>query len=59
MFEFIDETGQYKVIILKKYEVAMVLRDKCSLDLLGPKDLLQDSYICAGGMEGQDMCRVI
>jgi len=58
MYEFVDETGQYKVGILNKYKLPMVPRDKCSLTLLGPKYLLQDSYICAGGIKGQDMCRV-
>ncbi|XP_022168248.1 serine proteinase stubble-like isoform X2 [Myzus persicae] len=55
------ETGQYQVSILKKVDLPIVPRDKCMAALratrLGPKFVLHDSFICAGGIEGKDTCR--
>lgn len=62
MIHFIDEIGKYQVNILKKVEVPVVPRDKCEQKLrrtrLGPKFILHDSFMCAGGEEGKDTCRV-
>lgn len=59
---FADEIGKYQVSILKKVEVPVVPRDKCMAALrrtrLGPKFVLDDSFMCAGGEEGKDTCRV-
>ncbi|KAF0761641.1 serine proteinase stubble-like isoform X2 [Aphis craccivora] len=57
----IKEFGQYQVSILKKVELPIVPRSKC-MDLLrttrlGPKFVLHDSFICAGGIEGKDTCK--
>ncbi|XP_060869424.1 inactive CLIP domain-containing serine protease A8-like isoform X2 [Metopolophium dirhodum] len=55
------ETGQYEVSILKKVELPIVPRNKCMDALratrLGPKFVLHDSFICAGGQEGKDTCK--
>ncbi|XP_029344592.1 uncharacterized protein LOC100167585 isoform X2 [Acyrthosiphon pisum] len=55
------ETGQYQVSILKKVELPIVPVDKCMAALratrLGPKFVLHDSFICAGGIEGRDTCK--
>ncbi|XP_025193800.1 spermosin-like [Melanaphis sacchari] len=55
------EFGQYQVSILKKVELPIVPRSKC-MDILrttrlGPKFVLHDSFICAGGQEGKDTCK--
>ncbi|KAL5240173.1 hypothetical protein ACI65C_007583 [Semiaphis heraclei] len=55
------ETGQYEVSILKKVDLPIVPRNKCMDALrgtrLGPKFVLHDSFICAGGQEGKDTCK--
>jgi len=62
MLYFVGETGQYQVSILKKVELPIVPVDKCMAALratrLGPKFVLHDSFICAGGVEGRDTCKV-
>ena len=62
IFYFVGETGQYQVSILKKVELPIVPRNKCMDALratrLGPKFVLHDSFICAGGQEGKDTCKV-
>lgn len=59
---FIEEIGQYEVNVLKNVELPIVPRDKCINALrttrLGPKFILHDSFICAGGVIGKDTCRV-
>lgn len=62
MFYFVDKTVKYEVNILKKIEIPIITREKC-LDALrstrlGPKFILHDSFICAGGEKGKDTCRV-
>ncbi|CAH1721892.1 unnamed protein product [Aphis gossypii] len=57
----IKESGLYQVSILKKVELPIVPRSKC-MDILrttrlGPKFVLHDSFICAGGIEGKDTCK--
>ncbi|XP_015369411.1 PREDICTED: serine protease 44-like [Diuraphis noxia] len=55
------ETGQYEVSILKKVDLPIVPRTLCMDALratrLGPKFVLHDSFICAGGQEGKDTCK--
>lgn len=62
IFYFTDEIGQYEVSILKKVELPIVPTDKCVNALrgtrLGPKFILHGSFICAGGEEGRDTCKV-
>lgn len=57
-----EEIAQYPVSILKKVEVPIVPREKCIKALrttrLGPIFKLHESFICAGGEEGKDTCRV-
>lgn len=59
---FADEIGKYQVSILKKVEVPVIPREKCTAALrrtrLGPKFVLHESFMCAGGEEGKDTCRV-
>lgn len=54
------QEGRYQTI-LKKVELPMVPRKKCQEDLrltrLGKRFLLDKSFVCAGGEEGQDTCR--
>lgn len=58
----IDEFGQYEVSILKKVELPIVAHDECQKSLkstrLGPKFMLHDSFLCAGGERGKDTCKV-
>lgn len=52
--------GRYQTI-LKKVELPMVPRKKCQENLretrLGKKFKLHNSFVCAGGEEGQDTCK--
>ncbi|KAF6199700.1 hypothetical protein GE061_005998 [Apolygus lucorum] len=52
--------GSYQVI-LKSIELPMVPRDKCQNDFrgtrLGPRFILDESFVCAGGIPGRDTCK--
>lgn len=59
---FAEEIGQYEYNILKNVDLPMVPRDECTDALkttrLGPKFMLHESFVCAGGEEGKDTCTV-
>jgi hypothetical protein len=50
-------------VILKKVDLPVVPRDTCVEALrttrLGPYFKLHESFICAGGDQGKDTCKVI
>ncbi|XP_050545972.1 phenoloxidase-activating factor 2-like [Daktulosphaira vitifoliae] len=56
-----SEVGHYQVSILKKVELPIIPRDTCESTLrqsrLGPRFMLHQSFICAGGEEGKDTCK--
>jgi len=61
MFYFVEETGKYRVSILKKVELPIVPRDtwRNALNVSrGPYFEFKDRFICAGGQEGKDPCKV-
>ncbi|VVC30609.1 Hypothetical protein CINCED_3A011857 [Cinara cedri] len=57
----IKTIGHYEVSILKKVTIPIVPNDKCMEALkstrLGPKFVLHDSFVCAGGEKGKDACK--
>lgn len=56
-----DKTSRYENV-LKKVELSIVPNDVCQKQLrntrLGNTFRLHDSFICAGGIKGVDVCKV-
>lgn len=62
VFCIIEEIGQYEYNILKNVDLPIVPREECTKALkstrLGAKFILHESFICAGGVQGKDTCKV-
>lgn len=60
--DIFGQNGKYSVI-MKKVPLGIVEFNRCQRELqasrLGDKFRLDQSFICAGGVEGVDTCQVI